>query len=81
MNASASTATPAAAPSTVPHVLVLGGGYVAIWLARRLRRAVRRGELRLTVVDKHNYHTFHGLVPEMLVGKIQAGQIISPVQR
>ena len=67
------------APAT--RVLVLGGGYVAIWLAQKLRRAVRRGEIELTVVDKHNYHTFHGLVPEMLVGKIQAGQIISPSRR
>lgn len=63
------------------RVLVLGGGYVAIWLARKVRRAVRRREIELTVIDKHNYHTFHGLVPEMLVGKIQAGQIISPARR
>ena len=64
-----------------PRILVLGGGYVAIWLARKLRGAVRRGEVELTVVDQHNYHTFHGLVPEMLVGKVQAGQIISPARR
>jgi NADH dehydrogenase len=63
------------------RLVVLGGGYVAIWLARQIRGAVRRGEIDLVVVDKHNYHTFHGLVPEMLVGKIQAGQIISPARR
>ncbi|HWL16548.1 MAG TPA: FAD-dependent oxidoreductase [Opitutus sp.] len=65
----------------IPRVLVLGGGYVAIRLARRLRTAVRRGEVELVVVDKHNFHTFHGLVPEMLVGKIQAAQIVSPARR
>ena len=63
------------------RILVLGGGYVAIWLARQLRSAVRRGEVELVVVDKHNYHTFHGLVPEMLVGKVQANQIVSPARR
>lgn len=63
------------------RVLVLGGGYVAIWLARQVRSAVKRGDIELTVVDRNNYHTFHGLVPEMLVGKIQAGQIISPARR
>jgi NADH dehydrogenase len=63
------------------RVLVLGGGYVAIWFTKAVRRAVKRGELELTVVDRNNYHTFHGLVPEMLVGKIQAGQIISPARR
>lgn len=66
---------------SIPRVIVLGGGYVAIWLARQLRRMVNRKELELLVIDKNNYHTFHGLVPEMLVGKIQAGQIISPARR
>ncbi len=68
-------------PPVPTRVLVLGGGYVAIWLVRQLRSAVRRGEVELIVVDQHNYHTFHGLVPEMLTGKIQAGQIISPARR
>jgi NADH dehydrogenase len=69
-------------PSSAPvRVLALGGGYVSIWLAKRLRGAVRRGEIDLTVIDQHNYHTFHGLVPELLVGKIQSAQIISPARR
>jgi NADH dehydrogenase len=68
-------------PKTPVRVVVLGGGYVAIWLVKQLRRAVRRGEIDLTVIDQHNYHTFHGLVPELLVGKIQAAQIISPARR
>jgi NADH dehydrogenase len=63
------------------RVLVLGGGYVAIWLTKILRSAIKRGEVQLTVVDKNNYHTFHGLVPEMLTGVVQAGQIISPARR
>ena len=66
---------------SAPRVVVLGGGYVAIWLVRRLRHAVRRGLIELTVIDQHNYHTFHGLIPELLVGKIQAAQVISPSRR
>ncbi len=67
--------------SRTPRILVLGGGYVAIYLLRRLRRALRKGEIEVTVIDPHNYHTFHGLVPELLVGKIQAAQVISPSRR
>ncbi|MDA1307955.1 MAG: hypothetical protein O2917_11940, partial [Acidobacteria bacterium] len=47
----------------VPHVVCLGGGYVAIYLARALRREIRAGRLRLTVVCDDNFHCFHGLVP------------------
>jgi len=64
-----------------PQVVILGGGYVAIYAVKALRGAIKRGEIKVTVIDKNNYHCFHGLVPEMLVGKIQAGQIISPARR
>ncbi len=65
----------------VPRVLILGGGYVAIKCVRQLRSAVRRGEIELTVVDRNNYHTFHGLVPDLLVGNIQSAQVLSPARR
>ena len=69
-------------PSAGPlRVVCVGGGYGSIYVARALRGAVRRGEVELTVIDQHNFHTFHGLVPELLVGKIQAGQVISPARR
>ncbi|MCC6163640.1 MAG: FAD-dependent oxidoreductase [Acidobacteria bacterium] len=63
------------------QVLCLGGGYCALGLSRRLRRAVRRGDVALTIVDANNFHTFHGLVAEMLAGKIAPGQIISAARR
>jgi len=63
------------------RVLVLGGGYVAIYAARALAKAVRSGAVELTVVDRNNYHCFHGLVPELLVGKIQAAQVLSSARR
>lgn len=60
-----------------PEILCLGGGYVATYLCRALRGAIRRGELTLTIVDRYNYHTFHGLVPEMLTGQIQPTNVLS----
>ncbi|HEY4219041.1 MAG TPA: FAD-dependent oxidoreductase [Gemmatimonadaceae bacterium] len=62
------------------RVLCLGGGYVATQLSRTLRRAVRRGEIELTVVSRENFQTFHGFVNEMLTGKLQPGQIINPAR-
>ena len=62
------------------HVVCLGGGWVAIYLARALRGAVRKGEVKLTVVSRDNYSTVHGLIAEMLTCKIQPQQIISSVR-
>ncbi len=64
----------------VPHVLALGGGYATIYLYKQLAGAIRRGTLRLTVIDRNNFNCYHGLVPEMLTGKIQPGNILNPLR-
>lgn len=60
------------------RVVALGGGYAAINVLKSLRRHIASGRVHLTVIDKNNYHVFHGLVAEMLTGKIQPGNITSP---
>jgi NADH dehydrogenase len=62
-------------------VLVLGGGYVAITLARGLRRAIEGGRVDVTVVSRDNFHAFHGFVGEMVTGRIAPGNMLSPVRR
>jgi len=41
-----------------PHVVVLGAGFGGIGAAQKLRDA----PVRLTIVDKHDYHTFQPLL-------------------
>ncbi len=64
-----------------PHVLILGGGFVAVTVTRALRRPIKRGELTVTVVDRDNFFTMHGLIGEMISGRIAAGNILSPARR
>jgi len=65
----------------VTRVVCLGGGYSSVNLARGLKQPIKSGVLELTVVSRDNFHTFHGFVHEMLAGKVQPGQIISPSRR
>lgn len=67
--------------SSKPHVLILGGGYVAITATRALKPAIKAGKLTATVVSRDNYHVFHGFIGEMLTGRIAPGQVLSPVRR
>lgn len=60
------------------RVVCLGGGWVAVYLVKSLRKAIKRGDVELTVVSRENYHTFHGFIPEMLVGRIQPQQLVTP---
>ncbi|MEA2478476.1 MAG: hypothetical protein QOJ07_398, partial [Thermoleophilaceae bacterium] len=61
-----------------PHVLILGGGYVAIFACRALAPAIRAGKLEATVVSRENYQVFHGFVGEMLTGRLSPSHILSP---
>lgn len=70
-----------AAGNDVPHVVVLGGGYVAINACRALRKPIERGELRVTVVSRDNFQTFHGFIGEMITGRVSPGSIVSPARR
>ncbi len=63
------------------RVVCAGGGFVALYLARGLRRAIRAGRVELTIVSRDNFLAFHGFSHEMLGGKIQSGQIISAARR
>ena len=62
------------------RVVCLGGGSVAIYLARTLRSAIKRGQVELTVVSRDNYSTVHGLIAEMLTCKVQPQQINASVR-
>jgi len=61
------------------RIVILGGGCVAIYACRAVRKAIGRGEV--TVVSRENYHVWHGYVSEMITGRIAAGQILSPARR
>lgn len=52
-----------------------------MYLAKALRPAIRRRQVALTVISRDNFHTVHGLIPEMLVGKIQPSQIVVGLRR
>ena len=62
------------------RVVCLGGGWVAIYLARALRSAINGGQIELTVVSRDNYATLHGLIAEMLTCKVQPQQINASVR-
>ena len=71
--------TPAARGT--PHVVVLGGGYVAINLCRALARTIAERRIDVTVVTRENYQAFHGFIGEMLTGRVSPSHILSPVRR
>lgn len=63
------------------RVLVLGGGFATAGACRTLRPAIRKGQVDATVVSRSNSSYLHGLIAEMITGRIGPGTVASPARR
>ncbi|PJI94139.1 NAD(P)/FAD-dependent oxidoreductase [Luteimicrobium subarcticum] len=67
--------------SSVPRILVLGGGSVGLYAARRLRKRLGRGEARITIVDTNPYLTYAPFLPEAAAGSIESRYVVAPLRK
>ena len=66
---------------TAPHILIAGGGYVGMYTAYGLRRRLRRGEARVTVVDPRSAMTYQPFLPEAAAGSLEPRHVVVPLRR
>ncbi len=59
-----------------PHVVIVGGGFGGLYATRRLGRA----PVKLTLVDKRNFHLFQPLLYQVATGGLSPGDIASPLR-
>jgi len=59
-----------------PHVIIVGGGFGGLSAARALRRA----PLRVTLIDKRNYHLFRPMLYQVATGLLSADEISGPLR-
>jgi len=62
--------------SARPHVVIVGGGFAGLNAARALRRA----DVDITVVDRHNHHVFQPLLYQVATAALSPGDIASPIR-
>jgi NADH dehydrogenase len=63
--------------TTVPRVVIIGGGFGGIELAKQLKNA----PVKVMMLDRHNYHTFQPLLYQVAMGAIPADSIGFPIRR
>ncbi len=49
--------------STVPKILIVGGGYAGFYTAWKLEKHLRKGEADVTMVDPLPYMTYQPFLP------------------
>jgi NADH:ubiquinone reductase (H+-translocating) len=59
-----------------PHVVILGGGFAGLDAARTLAAA----PVRITLVDRHNYHLFQPLLYQVATASLSPGDVASPIR-
>lgn len=60
----------------VPHVVIVGGGFGGLSAARALRGV----PLRVTLIDKRNYHLFRPMLYQVATGLLSADEIAGPLR-
>jgi NADH:ubiquinone reductase (H+-translocating) len=61
------------------EVLIVGGGYIGMYTARRLERLLRLGEATVTVVDPRGYMTYQPFLAEAAGGSIEPRHVVAPL--
>ena len=59
-----------------PRVLILGGGFAGIGAAQKLKKS----DVDLVLVDKHDYHTFQPLLYQVATGLLEQPAVGHPIR-
>jgi NADH:ubiquinone reductase (H+-translocating) len=58
------------------RVVIIGGGFGGLYCAR----ALRGSRVRVTLIDRRNFHLFQPLLYQVATGALSAGEIASPLR-
>lgn len=58
------------------HVVIIGGGFGGLFAARNLRR----DPVRVTLIDRHNFHLFQPLLYQVATGALSPANIAAPLR-
>src|SRR5215207_7340044 len=62
---------------TCPRVLIIGGGFAGLELAKHLEDK----QIEVVLIDRHNYHTFQPLLYQVATGALEAETIAFPIRK
>jgi NADH dehydrogenase FAD-containing subunit/outer membrane protein W len=60
----------------LPHVVIVGGGFGGLAVARALRKA----PVRVTLIDRSNHHLFQPLLYQVATATLAPGDIAAPIR-
>ena len=64
------------ASKQLPRVVIVGGGFGGLYAAKGLAGA----PVRVTLIDRHNYHLFRPMLYQVATGLLSADQVAAPLR-
>ncbi|MDE3223520.1 MAG: FAD-dependent oxidoreductase, partial [Acidobacteriota bacterium] len=58
------------------HVVIIGGGFAGVAVARGLAKK----KVRVTIIDKHNFHTFLPLLYQVATAGLEPADVAYPIR-
>lgn len=69
--------TPSRPKSSRPHVVIVGGGFVGVYAARRLRHT----NVDITLINRDNYFLFQPLIYQVATGLLSPSEVAAPLRQ
>jgi NADH:quinone reductase (non-electrogenic) len=67
-------------PRCVPVIVIVGGGFAGIAVARRLERRLRPEEAEIVLLSRENYTLFTPMLPEVTSGELEVRHVVTPIR-
>jgi NADH:ubiquinone reductase (H+-translocating) len=64
----------------VPVIVILGGGFAGISVARRLEGLLRPDEATLVLLSRENFSLFTPMLPEVTSGELEVRHVVTPIR-
>jgi NADH:ubiquinone reductase (H+-translocating) len=64
----------------VPVIVIVGGGFAGIAVARRLERRLRPKEAEIVLLGRENYTLFTPMLPEVTSGELEVRHVVTPIR-
>src|SRR6476659_2367353 len=61
---------------SVPHVVIIGGGFGGLYAAKALGDA----PVQVTIIDRQNYHLFQPLLYQVATAALSAADVAYPIR-